>query len=165
MAGGSLIGSLFSDVTSSRFGRRDTLFYACMVFIVGSILMCAVQDRAMLIVARVVNGFAVGMLTSQGPIYIAEISTPQLRGRLISFQQWSMFIPICTHISQRSGSRANFRLRYYMGYSYHVFRIIWNQLHYAQHGFFPAAMGFADDTSMGAIVCHSFHAPISSLAG
>jgi MFS family permease len=28
------------------------------------------------------------MLTSQGPIYIAEISTPALRGRLISFQQW-----------------------------------------------------------------------------
>jgi MFS family permease len=28
------------------------------------------------------------MLTSQGPIYIAEISTPKVRGRLISFQQW-----------------------------------------------------------------------------
>lgn len=28
------------------------------------------------------------MLTTQGPVYIAEISTPKLRGRLISFQQW-----------------------------------------------------------------------------
>lgn len=28
------------------------------------------------------------MLTSQGPLYIAEISTPQVRGRLIAFQQW-----------------------------------------------------------------------------
>ena len=88
MAGGSLIGALFSDVTSSRFGRRDTLLIACVIFIIGSILMCAVQDLAMLIVARVVNGFAVGMLTTQGPIYIAEISPPRQRGRLISFQQW-----------------------------------------------------------------------------
>ena len=88
MAGGSLLGSLFSDVVSGRYGRRDTLFVACIIFIIGSTLMCAVQDLAMLIVARIVNGFAVGMLTSQGPIYIAEISTPKLRGRLISFQQW-----------------------------------------------------------------------------
>jgi hypothetical protein len=28
--------------------------------------MSAVQNRAMLIVTRIVNGFAVGMLTSQG---------------------------------------------------------------------------------------------------
>lgn len=42
------------------------MFIACIIWLVGSTLMCAVQDVAMLIVARVVNGFAVGMLTSQG---------------------------------------------------------------------------------------------------
>lgn len=50
--------------------------------------MCAVQNVAMLIVARIINGFAVGMLTSQGPILIAELSPPHLRGRLLSLQQW-----------------------------------------------------------------------------
>jgi len=39
---------------------------ACVVFVVGSILMSASQNQAMLIVARIVNGWAVGMLTSQG---------------------------------------------------------------------------------------------------
>lgn len=66
MAGGSLLGSLFSSWTSDRFGRRDSLFIACIIWLVGSTLMCAVQDVAMLIVSRVFNGFAVGMLTSQG---------------------------------------------------------------------------------------------------
>jgi predicted MFS family arabinose efflux permease len=61
MAGGSLLGSLFSDITSGRFGRRDTLAIACIVFVVGSILMSAVQNLAMLIVSRVINGFAVGV--------------------------------------------------------------------------------------------------------
>lgn len=66
MAGGSLLGSLFASWSGDRFGRRDSLSIACVIFTVGSILMSAVQNQAMLIVARIVNGFAVGMLTSQG---------------------------------------------------------------------------------------------------
>ncbi|KAJ5684533.1 uncharacterized protein N7477_000878 [Penicillium maclennaniae] len=88
MAGGSLFGSLFSSWTSDRFGRRDSLFIACIIWLIGSTLMCAVQNVAMLIVSRILNGFAVGMLTSQGPILIAEISLPHQRGRLLSLQQW-----------------------------------------------------------------------------
>lgn len=66
MAGGSLLGSLASSWTSDRFGRRDTLFIACIIWLIGSTLMCAVQNVPMLIVSRVFNGFSVGMLTSQG---------------------------------------------------------------------------------------------------
>lgn len=66
MAGGSLLGSLFASWTGDRIGRRDSLAVACAVFICGSALMCAAQDVAMLVVARVVNGWAVGMMTSQG---------------------------------------------------------------------------------------------------
>ncbi|KAJ5708824.1 hypothetical protein N7493_010158 [Penicillium malachiteum] len=88
MAGGSLLGSLFSSWTSDRFGRRDSLFIACIIWLIGSTLMCAVQNVAMLVVSRIINGFAVGILTSQGPILIAEISLPHQRGRLLSLQQW-----------------------------------------------------------------------------
>ncbi|KAJ5676183.1 hypothetical protein N7462_009080 [Penicillium macrosclerotiorum] len=88
MAGGSLLGSLVSSWTSDSHGRRDSLFIACIIWLVGSTLMCAVQNVAMLIVSRIMNGFAVGMLTSQGPILIAEISLPHQRGRLLSLQQW-----------------------------------------------------------------------------
>ncbi|CAG8933155.1 unnamed protein product [Penicillium salamii] len=88
MAGGSLLGSLFSSWTSDRYGRRDSLFIACILWLIGSTLMCAVQNVAMLIVSRIINGFAVGILTSQGPILIAEISLPHQRGRLLSLQQW-----------------------------------------------------------------------------
>lgn len=66
MAGGSMLGSMFSTITSDRIGRRDTMFCACLVWLVGSSVMSAVQNVAMLIVARIINGFAVGMLTSQG---------------------------------------------------------------------------------------------------
>lgn len=42
------------------------MMLACTIFITGSVIMCAVQAQAMLIVARIINGFGVGILTSQG---------------------------------------------------------------------------------------------------
>lgn len=36
--------------------------------------MAAVQNVAMLIVSRIVNGFSVGILTSQGYLYIRNIN-------------------------------------------------------------------------------------------
>ena len=66
MAGGSLLGALSATYSGDRIGRRDSLAVACIIFFVGSILMSAAQNQAMLIVARIVNGFAVGILTSQG---------------------------------------------------------------------------------------------------
>lgn len=66
MAGGSLLGALFSSWTSDRYGRRDSMAIACVLWLIGSILMCAVQNTAMLIASRIINGFSVGILTSQG---------------------------------------------------------------------------------------------------
>jgi predicted MFS family arabinose efflux permease len=72
MAGGSLLGALMASWTGDQVGRRDSMGIASIIFICGSILMSAVQNRAMLIVARIVNGFAVGMLTSQGYVFVVD---------------------------------------------------------------------------------------------
>jgi MFS family permease len=66
MAGGSLLGCIFASWSGDKFGRRDSMFIACLIWLIGSTLMCAVQNTAMLIVSRIINGFAVGILTSQG---------------------------------------------------------------------------------------------------
>ena len=44
----------------------------------------------MLIVARIINGFSVGIESAQVPVYIAEISPPSKRGRFIGMQQWAI---------------------------------------------------------------------------
>jgi len=44
----------------------------------------------MLIVGRVINGLCVGICSAQVPVYIAEISPPTKRGRLIGAQQWAI---------------------------------------------------------------------------
>jgi len=72
MAGGSLLRCLFASWTGDRFGRRDSLFIACIIWLVGSTLMSAVQNTAMLIVSRIINGFAL-------------LASLRARGRLLFF--------------------------------------------------------------------------------
>lgn len=88
MAGGSLLGSIATNLTGDRFGRRDSLAIGCVIWIIGCAVMASVQNVAQLIVARMINGFAVGIFSCQAPLFIAEISQPNRRGRLIAFQNW-----------------------------------------------------------------------------
>ncbi|KAF2173795.1 hypothetical protein M409DRAFT_48719 [Zasmidium cellare ATCC 36951] len=88
MAGGSLLGSIATNLTGDRFGRRDSLAIGCVIWIIGCAVMASVQNVAQLIVARLINGFAVGIFSCQAPLFIAEISKPNRRGRLIAFQNW-----------------------------------------------------------------------------
>ena len=57
---------------------------------VGSILICASQNVAMLIVGRIINGIAVGIESAQVPVYISELSPPSKRGRFVGLQQWAI---------------------------------------------------------------------------
>ncbi|KAJ5601939.1 hypothetical protein N7510_011473 [Penicillium lagena] len=66
------------------------MMVGCIVFIIGAIICTASVDIAMLIVGRMFCGGAVGMFTSTGPLYLAELCLPAVRGRILSFQQWSI---------------------------------------------------------------------------
>ncbi|KAJ5215754.1 Hexose transporter [Penicillium cinerascens] len=90
MAYGSWLGSLLSGALSDRFGRKTSIMVGCIIWIVGSTIICASQTIAMLIVGRIINGIAVGIESSQVPVYISEISPPSLRGRFVGVQQWAI---------------------------------------------------------------------------
>ncbi|KAK0557079.1 high affinity glucose transporter [Tilletia horrida] len=119
MAGGSFLGAIVSGPLNDRIGRRNSIAASMIVWIIGSVLACAVQDVAMLIVARIVLGFAIGIASSVVPTYISELAKPQVRGRLIGCQQWAItwgiliqyFITYgCSFIGNQDGrSTASFR--------------------------------------------------------
>lgn len=52
--------------------------------------MAGSVNIAMLVVSRVINGFAIGICSAQVPVYISEIAPPAKRGRLVSGQQWAI---------------------------------------------------------------------------
>ncbi|KAL2286883.1 hypothetical protein FJTKL_06408 [Diaporthe vaccinii] len=90
MPAGSLVGSLASSFIADRFSRKTALQVSCILWIIGSIIQCASIDRGMLCAGRVVGGMSIGIASSVVPIYQSEIAPREIRGRVVSLQQWAI---------------------------------------------------------------------------
>lgn len=55
-----------------------------------SSLMCAANGIALLVVGRFVAGICVGIASSVVPVYQAEMAPKEIRGRVVSLQQWAI---------------------------------------------------------------------------
>ncbi|KIY50738.1 high affinity glucose transporter [Fistulina hepatica ATCC 64428] len=94
MPGGAFCGALVAGPVSNRFGRKKSIIFSLIFWVVGCVLSCASQDVAMLIVGRFVKGLCVGWTSSQIPVYLAEQSPKAIRGRLVGSQQFAVTIGI-----------------------------------------------------------------------
>ncbi|KAI1760652.1 general substrate transporter [Hypoxylon sp. FL1150] len=90
MPAGSFIGSLASSFIADKFSRRVALQIACVLWIIGSVIQCAAQNVAMLCAGRIIAGLCVGIASSIVPIYQSEIAPKEIRGRVVSLQQWAI---------------------------------------------------------------------------
>jgi sugar porter (SP) family MFS transporter len=90
MPAGSLVGSLMSSFIADKYSRKVALQFSCVLWIIGSILMTAAQNVAMLCVGRVICGLCVGIASSIVPVYQSEIAPKEIRGRVVSLQQWAI---------------------------------------------------------------------------
>lgn len=91
---GCLIGSLASGYLAERFGRRPILLIAAILFAVSSGLTGWSYSIIAFISWRIVGGVAIGLASNVSPLYIAEISPPNLRGRLVSLNQFAIVVGI-----------------------------------------------------------------------
>ncbi|KAF4632831.1 hypothetical protein G7Y89_g5293 [Cudoniella acicularis] len=90
MPGGSWLGALISGFISDILGRKKAIQVGSVIWVIGSIIICASQNIGMLIVGRIINGLSVGICSAQVPVYITEIAPPSKRGRLVGTQQWAI---------------------------------------------------------------------------
>lgn len=87
-------GSLVNGPIADRFGRKMNMIYAVAIFLVGSSIQAGAVNIAMLFLGRAIAGLAVGALTMVIPLYISEVSLPEIRGALVGLQQLSITIGI-----------------------------------------------------------------------
>ncbi|KAJ5124207.1 Major facilitator superfamily domain general substrate transporter [Penicillium bovifimosum] len=88
------LGSLINGPIADRIGRKLSINLAVVVFTIGSVLQCAAVNVPMLFAGRAIAGLAVGQLTMVVPLYISEVSIPDIRGGLVVLQQLSVTLGI-----------------------------------------------------------------------
>ncbi len=72
---------------ADRIGRRTVLRMAAAVFAASAIVAAEATGYPMLIAARLLSGLGVGAVLVAAPMFIAEISPPALRGRMVTINQ------------------------------------------------------------------------------
>jgi MFS transporter, SP family, arabinose:H+ symporter len=84
---GCIIGTLFTGHATDRLGRKPLLITAAGIFTVSSIMMGWASSYSMLVMWRIVAGIGVGAASMLSPLYIAEVSPANIRGRMVSVNQ------------------------------------------------------------------------------
>lgn len=99
---GCIIGSAISGIMASRLGRKNSLFVAGIFFFVSAlgsyypeflVLEYGEPNFALLItfnLYRIIGGVGVGLASAICPMYIAEVSPANMRGTLVSWNQFAI---------------------------------------------------------------------------
>lgn len=70
------------------------MMMAVALFTLGSALQSGAQNEGFIFGGRFIAGLAVGMLSHVVPMYQSEIAPPEIRGALVSLQQFSITVGI-----------------------------------------------------------------------
>ncbi|HXH48332.1 MAG TPA: sugar porter family MFS transporter [Terriglobia bacterium] len=87
---GCLVGALISGWLSDRFGRKRLLITAAFLFGASSLVTALAGTFSHFVMGRVSGGIAIGLASSLSPMYIAEVSPPHVRGKLVSLNQFTI---------------------------------------------------------------------------
>ncbi|MBM7345456.1 sugar porter family MFS transporter [Pantoea coffeiphila] len=87
---GCVIGAWGVGYICDRIGRKSTLVITAVLFTISAIGAALAPDLFWFVVYRMIGGLAVGMASAVTPLYIAEVSPKDLRGRMLGMQQMLM---------------------------------------------------------------------------
>jgi len=91
---GTVVGSLLGGWPADRFGRKATLLWIGVLYLLGAAGSALASDVWVFIAARVIGGLGIGISTVVAPMYISEIAPPQHRGRLAGMFQFNIVFGI-----------------------------------------------------------------------
>lgn len=92
---GTVIGALFGGRITDWLGRKKTLLFVGMFYLLSAVWSPLAGDYVSLLVARFIGGLAVGCSSIAAPVYIAEISPAEKRGMLTAIFQFDVVLGVC----------------------------------------------------------------------
>lgn len=91
---GCLIGAMTAGALADRMGRKRLLIISALVFLVSAYATGAFNDYSCFLAARFLGGIGIGIASGLSPMYIAEVSPGEVRGRLVSINQLTIVLGI-----------------------------------------------------------------------
>ena len=91
---GCLIGSVISGVSSDKFGRKRLLILSGLLFVVSAIGTGLANVFSVFVTYRLLGGIGIGLASNLSPMYIAEVSPAEMRGKFVSINQLTIVIGV-----------------------------------------------------------------------
>ncbi|PKI57060.1 hypothetical protein CRG98_022564 [Punica granatum] len=114
----SLIGATaittFSGPVSDSVGRRPMLIASSLFYFTSGLVMLWAPNVYILLLARLLDGFGIGLAVTLVPVYISETAPPEIRGSLNTLPQFmgsgGMFFSYCMVFSMSLLDSPSWRL-------------------------------------------------------
>ena len=93
---GAWVGTLLSGFLAEQYSRKMAIVMATAVFIIGVVVQttAVTAGHSAILGGRFVTGMGVGSLSMIVPMYNAECAPPEVRGSLVSLQQFAIEVGI-----------------------------------------------------------------------
>ena len=91
---GTVLGALLGGFPSDKYGRKKTLFWIGILFLISALGSAFATDPYIFSFFRFIGGLGVGASSVAAPMYIAEISSAKNRGKLVALYQFNIVFGI-----------------------------------------------------------------------
>lgn len=91
---GCIVGAMISGYMSDNLGRKMTLIISAVLFTVSAWGTAAFDSFDPFIFYRIVGGVGIGIASGISPVYIAEMSPADRRGKMVAINQFTIVIGV-----------------------------------------------------------------------
>ena len=91
---GCLAGAMVAGAAADRYGRKPLLMLSAVLFTVSAVATGLFNDFILFNIARFIGGIGIGVASALSPMYIAEVSPTEIRGRMVSLNQMTIVLGI-----------------------------------------------------------------------
>ena len=91
---GTVFGAIFGGIPTNRLGRKTTLIWIGMFYLISALGSALVNDPYSFAFFRFLGGIGVGASTIAAPAYVSEISPAKHRGKLVALYQFNIVFGI-----------------------------------------------------------------------
>lgn len=111
---GATVITTFSGAIADWLGRRPLLIISSVFYFISGLVMFWSPNVYVLLLARLLDGFGIGLAVTLVPIYISETAPPEIRGLLNTLPQFTgslgMFASYCMVFGVSLTSSPSWRL-------------------------------------------------------